>query len=269
MVDIAQIKEKLAQLKGERRDRNSWRWKPDLGEHLVRLLPWPDDPNNPIKERYFYYNIGKQTFLSPRQFDKPDPVQEFISELYKENTEESKELAKKLYASLRGFVPVLVREEEDKGVRLWNFSPTVYQRILGFFVNKEIGFVNDPVKGRDLVVNVTKADNKKYQQCQVDPSFTARPLSQDQGEMQKWLDSIPSLDDKFELKSYDVIKKALDDWLAGDDEEQDDSDGTERSGPTNDSDKTLEFPPKLEKTEELDELFKQLETDDDELTVEA
>ena len=159
-LDLEKIRQKVAELNGElKKNRFSdWRWAPpESGECLIRALPWKDSDGQPIKERNFYYNIGiKGGALSPTQFQKPDPVREFIKKLYKDDTDASKELAKKLYPSMRGYIPVIVRGEEDKGVRIWPFSPKIYKRLYAMLIDADIGDFTDPLEGRDLKVNVVK-----------------------------------------------------------------------------------------------------------------
>ncbi|MGK3946350.1 hypothetical protein ABK046_49350, partial [Streptomyces caeruleatus] len=61
-------------------------------------------------------------------------------------------LAKKLEAKVRVFVPVIVRGEEDKGVRLWQFGKQVYEELIALAVDDEIGDYTDVSSGRDITV---------------------------------------------------------------------------------------------------------------------
>ena len=78
--------------------------------------------NNPFTELKFYYGITNKVMLSPLNYGEKDPIALFASKLREEYTKENYVLAKKLDAKNRIFVPVLVRGEEDKGVRLWQFG---------------------------------------------------------------------------------------------------------------------------------------------------
>ena len=42
-------------------------------------------------------------------------------------------------------------------------------------------------------------------------------LNENKKQAKEWLDNIPSLDDMYELKSYDALEKIVNDWLNGDD----------------------------------------------------
>ena len=122
-IDLAAIRKKLNQLSGQNNKRNVM-WRPEEGEETtIRLMSFPDNEGQPFKELYFYYNIGNNPgLLAPHQFGKPDPIQELINKLRDEGSKESYELAKKLYPKMRCYAPVVVRGEEDKGVRLWAFG---------------------------------------------------------------------------------------------------------------------------------------------------
>ena len=50
---------------------------------------------------------------------------------------------------MRIFAPVIVRGEEEKGVRLWEFGKEVYQDFLNMATDDEIGDYTDIVAGRD------------------------------------------------------------------------------------------------------------------------
>ena len=135
-LDFDAIKRKLDKLSGNNTSRNVM-WKPTEGEkHSVRLLSFPDNDGQPFKELMFYYNIGNNPgLLAPYQFGKSDPIQELITKLRDEGSKESYELAKKLYPKMRCYAPVVVRGEEEKGVRLWAFGKSVYQTILNYMLD--------------------------------------------------------------------------------------------------------------------------------------
>src|ERR1700676_4774567 len=104
-------------------------WKPEPGEHKVRGLPnkFAQD-GMPLIERWFYFIGENRGFLAPKQFGKPDPVNEFIRSLYQSGKKEDREVAKKLQPKMYAYMPIIVRGQEDKGVQIWKFSKNVYQR---------------------------------------------------------------------------------------------------------------------------------------------
>ena len=193
-IDFDAIRKKLGQLSGTSSRRNSM-WRPEEGEeHTVRLLSFPDNDGQPFKERWFYYNIGNNPgLLAPKQFSEPDPIQELINTLRDDASKESYELAKKLYPKMRCYAPVIVRGEEDKGVRLWSFGKTVYQSLLNIMLDEDYGDITDPTDGRDVKVVCTKAPGRMWATTAVRPRGKSTPLSSNNDQAKQWLSEIPDL----------------------------------------------------------------------------
>lgn len=209
------IRKKLADLSGKNSKKNTM-WRPEEGKNYnVRFISIPGSSDGtPFKELQFYYGIGdKAGFLTPHQFGKPDPVQELINKLRSEESKDSYELAKKLYPKMRFFGAVVVRGEEDKGVRLWSFGKTVYQELLNIMLDADYGDITDPKKGYDIKVSCEKSPGKQFADTSVRPRPNSSPLSEDSALARKWQESIPNVDEMYTLKSYDEIKMALDEWI--------------------------------------------------------
>lgn len=219
-IDLAAIRKKLGQLSGQNSKKNVM-WRPEEGsETTVRLMAYPDNDGQPFKELMFYYNIGtNRGLLSPYQFGKPDPIQELITKLRDEGSKESYELAKKLYPKMRCYAPVVVRGEEEKGVRLWAFGKTVYQTLLNYMLDEDYGDITDPHEGRDVRVSCQKNPGQQWATTDVRPRGKDSPLSEDSAKSKQWLDSIPDVNDIFELKSYEELEGIINEWLNGDDED--------------------------------------------------
>ena len=220
-IDLAAIRKKLGQLNGQNSKKNAM-WRPEEGsETPIRLLAYPNNDGQPFKELMFYYNIGNNPgLLAPYQFDKPDPIQELITKLRDEGTKESYELAKKLYPKMRCYAPVIVRGEEEKGVRLWAFGKTVYQTLLNYMLDEDYGDITDPIEGRDVRVSCTKNPGQQWATTDVRPRGKDSPLSEDSSQSKKWLDNIPDVNDLFELKSYEDLENIVNTWLNDDEEEE-------------------------------------------------
>ena len=133
---------------------------------------------------------------------------------------ESEFSTKKLYPKMRAYAAVVVRGEEDKGVRLWSFGKTVYQTLLNIMLDEDYGDITDPMEGRDVKVVCTKAPGRMWASTDVRPRGKDSPLSEDSGQSKKWLDSIPDVNDLFELKSYEELENIINQWLNSDDEEE-------------------------------------------------
>jgi hypothetical protein len=227
-IDIEAIKKKFGALSGNNK-RGNMNWKPKEGEeYTIRLLSFPNNDGQPFKDFWFYYNIGNNPgLLAPYQFGKPDPIQELINKLREDGSKESYELAKKLYAKMRCYAPVIVRGEEDKGVQIWSFGKQVYQTLLGIILDEDYGDITDPYDGRDVRITCTRPAGKKFAETAVMPKGKSSALHTNAAQAKKWVDSVPDPNTMFETKSYDELSKIVNDWIAGGAES---GDGTEKGG---------------------------------------
>ena len=227
-INLDAIRKKLNELSGQAyKKRSDTFWRPEVGSHLVRLLPFKDNDGQPFKERYFYYDIGSGPgILAPSKFGKPDPIHEFIQKLEQDRNKNSWELIKKLRPKMRAYAPVLVRGEEDKGPKLWAFGKKVYQDLLNVFVDSDYGDITNPTEGFDLKVTVVHAQGRMFPDTSVQPKPRPSPLHEDKKIITKYLDSIPDLDEFFTLQTYDEIKQRLDEWASSSADASSDS-GTE------------------------------------------
>jgi len=141
-IDINKMKARKSALENRGGQKSSF-WRPQDGEQTIRIVPTAD--GDPFKDYWFHYNVGNNPgFLSPyRNFNEADPLNDFVRQLFNEGTEESIKQAKNLMARQRFFSPVLVRGEEDQGVRLWGYGKTVYEQLLNLVLNPEYGDITD------------------------------------------------------------------------------------------------------------------------------
>ena len=259
-IDFDAIRRKLNKLSGQNSRQNT-SWRPQEGEeHTVRLLSFPDNDGQPFKELWFYYNIGNNPgLLAPYQFGNPDPIQELITKLRDDGSKESYELAKKLYPKMRCYAPVVVRGEEDKGVRIWAFGKTVYQSLLNIMLDEDYGDITDTEDGRDVKVVCTKAPGRQWATTEVSPRGKKSPLSENADTVKQYTSNIPSLDDMYTCKTYEELEKIVNDWLNDDD--SDDDAGNTRSFCNSNSTGTTSTKTQSEgqKYKSLDEAFADLE----------
>lgn len=215
-IDLEAIKKRVAELSGVKRTSSVQLWKPGLGEYKIRCLPWKNSPDGqPFTERWFYY-IGENTgILAPNQFGKPDPINDLIRKLYSSGKPDDRVLAKKLQPKMRCYTPVVVRGQEDKGVMVWSFGKLVYQRMLSFFLDEEVGDILSPSEGFDLKVTLSQAPGKQFMDTMVDPARRPSKLHDDTAVVQRWLDSVPNIDDMYRLKTTQEIEAVLNNWLNG------------------------------------------------------
>lgn len=215
-IDLEAIRRRVSELSGVKKTSSIQMWKPQLGEHKIRCLPWKNSPDGqPFAERWFYYLGENAGILTPHQFGKPDPINDLIRKLYSSGKPDDRNLAKKLQPKMRCYAPVIVRGEEDKGVQVWAFGKLVYQRMLGFFLDEEVGDILSPTEGFDLKISISKPPGKQFNDTVVDPARRPSKLHEDAKQMETWLNTIPNLDDMYRLKSTQEIETVLNNWLNG------------------------------------------------------
>lgn len=216
-INLEAIRRRVQELSGQRRQSSVQLWKPGPGEYKIRGLPWKNPPEGqPFIERWFYYFVNPG-ILAPYQFGKPDPINDFIRKLCSSGKPEDRLLAKKLQPKMRAYMPIIVRGQEDKGVQVWSFGKGIYQKLLGYFLNEEVGDILDPNEGFDLNVVISQAPGKQFQDTSVEAARRPRKLSDDAAQAKKWLDSVPNIDDMYQLKSAQEIETILNNWLNGGD----------------------------------------------------
>ena len=159
-MDLNKIKSRLDRLNnpggGKSSDFKANFWKAPVGEKSqIRLVPYKHNKDFPFSELYFYFGIGKPRMIALTNFEESDPIMEFATQLRKTGEKDNMDLAKKLYPKLRIFAPVVVRGEEDKGVRFWEFGKMVYQELLGVMSDEDYGDITDPLEGTDISLTYT------------------------------------------------------------------------------------------------------------------
>lgn len=220
-IDLEAIRKRVQELSGQRKNSTIQLWKPEAGEYKVRGLPWKSGTLDgmPFIERRFYYIGNNPGIVAPSQFGKPDPINDLIRKLYSSGEPDDRLLAKKLQPKMRAYMPVIVRGQEDKGVQVWSFGKLVYQRLLGFFNDEDVGDILDPMEGFDLKVilapSAKKVDGRSFLDSQIDAARRPSKLSDDPELAKKWLDSVPNIDDMFRQKTEKEIDQILNTWLSG------------------------------------------------------
>ena len=148
-MDISVIKSRLSALQnprgGQKKDLSQTIWRPSVGKHSVRIVPSVFNKQNPFKEVYMHYGINNRSMMALTNFGEKDPIVEFAQQLRKTSDKENWSLAKKLELKMRVFAPVIVRGEEDKGVRLWEFGKQVYMDLLSIAEDEDVGDYTDPL----------------------------------------------------------------------------------------------------------------------------
>ena len=215
-MNLDAIKAKLDALNsnGQEREKTDYSkifWKPAIGKQTIRLVPSAFDPAMPFKELKFHYGIGKYPMVALSNFGKQDPIEEFVKELKKTSDKDNWSLAGKINPKTRIFAPVVVRGEEDKGVRIWGFGVTIYRALLALIADEDIGDITDVINGWDLVVEQVQGNPYPETTVRIKPKQTA--LSDNNDQVDTWLKTQPNPTEVHTQYDYEFIKKQLQNYL--------------------------------------------------------
>ena len=133
------------------------------GQKRLRILPTKDG-SSPFKEVWFHevQVDGKwQKFYDPGKNDNErSPLSEVYEELMATGKESDKKLATQYKPRKFYIVKVVDRDNESDGVKFWRFKHNyknegILDKIIPIWKNK--GDITDPEKGRDIILELTKA----------------------------------------------------------------------------------------------------------------
>ena len=204
----------------EKKDYTLIYWKPrQEGKYQIRFVPSQHKvTNDPFHEVMMHYGIGKFPIMALTNWGEDDPVVDFTAKLRKTSEPENWRLAKKLSPKLRIFAPVIVRGEEDKGVRLFEFSRTLYMELLSIADDEDYGDFTDVASGHDFVVNATKVQDRLGFNLSLRPKPKTSPLSEDAATVKEWLATQPSLLEERFKYTYDKLKEELQKYISEEEE---------------------------------------------------
>ena len=230
-MDLKAIRNKMQSLssngsgKREKIDYSTIYWKPKKeGKYQIRILPSKHNASFPFKEFMVHYGFGQYPVASLTNWGEKDPIVEFAKKLRQSDDRENWSLAKKIEPKMRIYAPVIVRGEEEKGVRLWEFGKNIYLQLLGIADDEDYGDYTDVNEGRDFTVEAVTGDIGGRQglkmTLRVKPKTT--PLSNDAEEIETWLDNQPNILEVQRKMEFDQVKDLLQKWLSPEDEEEED-----------------------------------------------
>jgi hypothetical protein len=270
-MDLNKIKSRLDNLnqaskpkQTEKKDYTLVYWKPKAeGKYQIRFVPSKINKDNPFQEIFMHYGVGKYPIVALTNWGENDPIVEFSKKLRKSSESENWRLAKQLDPKMRVFAPVVVRGEEDKGVRLFEFSKTIYMELLSIADDEDYGDFTDVAEGFDFVVNASKVQDRPGFALSLRPKPKQTPLSSDASQITTWLENQPILLEERYKYTYDKLKEELQNFISGGEEKEDDiisepASGFEDDSPAKEEKKftlSTQGTPKKAKSEEFDSLF--------------
>ena len=178
------------------------------GQKRLRVLP-TSDGSSPFKEVWFHevQVSGKwNKIYDPGKNDNErSPLNEIHDELMMTGKASDKELAKQYKARKFYIVKVIDKDAPEDGVKFWRFKHNyknegILDKIIPIWRAK--GDITDPEKGRDLILELTKAKTPKgveYTVIQTVMYDDPAPLHEDKETMDSWV--------KDELTWKDVYSK--------------------------------------------------------------
>lgn len=215
-MDLNKIKQKLQDLESSKSGGSKYKWSPQPGTHIIRLMPYIHNPDWPFIELAFYYKLKKATILSPTSFGKPDPVQEFVDQLKSTGDKDDWKTAVNIQAKPRTYVPILVRGKEEEGIKFWGFGKQIYQELLKVIDDPDYGDISHPKTGRDIVVEIVKTDkNWPDILIRVKPKETVCSTNKEVLDLCKEMPKIESL---WVEPTYDELKVMLENYLSNEED---------------------------------------------------
>jgi hypothetical protein len=201
-------------------------WKPGMGSHDFRFLPFSDSNGQPVLVVSFYDKIKEddKNIVAPLTFGMEDPIKEMFEEIRKKK--DGWDFAKNLRPRERFYSVIIDRADEEAGPQVWQMTEGLKQSFYGILTSKHNVDKDllDPETGCDWELQVTpemeggkpktyngfacKAFNLlKHDSCK---------LHADSAMVKKWLSEIPKLEDMFKgyVKTSEELTEVLEDYTA-------------------------------------------------------
>jgi len=130
-----------------------------------------------------------------------------------------------MFAKQRFFSPVLVRGEEDQGIRIWGYGKMAYEKLLTIVLDPDYGDITDPENGNDLKIMYGKLPGASFPRTDIRPRPRKTVLCDDavggDERCAELLETIPDFESLFERKSTEEVRAILDEFLSSDSEKSD------------------------------------------------
>jgi hypothetical protein len=184
-------------------------------QRRIRILPTPDG-SSPFKEVWFHeiFIDGKyQKFYDPGKNDnEKSPLNEVYDELMSTGKDSDKELAKQYKPRKFYIVKVIDRDNEQDGPKFWRFKHNykqegIFDKIIPIYKAK--GDVADGEKGRDLILELTKAKTPKgafYTVIQTVMYDDPSPVHEDSDVMEEWVSDELTWEDVYSKKPTEYLE---------------------------------------------------------------
>lgn len=225
-MDLSLIKQTLESFnnKGQSKEKTDYTkifWKPKVGKHQIRIVPSKFNKSTPFREVYFHYGYTKGPILALTNWGEADPIAEAAQKLRKSDNPDHWQMAKKITPKMRVFAPVIVRGEEDKGVRLWEFGKEIYTQLMNIAMNEDYGDFTDIQAGRDFIVEGVDdtVAGRKVVKCILTPRVKTTPITEDATALRSYLDEQPDIFAINKKHTYESLKEIFEKWANPEEED--------------------------------------------------
>ena len=118
---------------------------------------------------------------------------------------------------MRTYAPVIVRGEENQGVKFWGFGKTVYQELLSIIADPDYGDITDAVNGRDIAVQFKTAEEtgKSFPSTSIRVKPNQTPITEDASLLESLTENQKNITEIYQEQSYEDLTQALNDYLNG------------------------------------------------------
>ena len=185
------------------------------GQKRIRILPTTDG-SSPFKEVWFHEinSDGKwQKFYDPGKNDNErSPLNEVYEELMSTGRDGDKQLATQYKSRKFYIVKVIDRDNEQDGVKFWRFKHNYKQEgILDKIIPiwKAKGDITDSDKGRDLILELTKAKTPKgatYTVIQTVMYDDPSTISDDTNQITDWVNNELTWENVYSKKPVEYLE---------------------------------------------------------------
>ncbi len=183
-------------------------------EKRIRILP-PADGGSPFVQVKFHeiQVDGKWVKLyDPAQEGKRSPLNEVHESLMMTGVDSDRELARTYRSRTFYIVKVIDRDNEQDGPKFWRFKHNyknegILDKIIPIWRNK--GDVTDSEKGRDLILELTKAKTpkgKEYTVIQTIMYDDPTPLHEDEETKKSWANDELTWKDVYSKKPVEYLE---------------------------------------------------------------
>lgn len=201
-------------------------WKPTIGEHDIRFLPYQDENAQPFQKVSYYEKLSERRFVAPSTFGMEDPIAELFELRRKDKDKEAWNITKLMKPRDRFYAIIIVRGEEAKGPQVWEMSEETRSSIYRTLAHKD--YVDEdmfsPVSGYDFTVTVSAAiENGKprmfngfpVKAIDVQPRKKPTKLGTEK-QIQEYLSAMPKLYDIFksQTKTPEQIMPIIEAFIA-------------------------------------------------------